>query len=170
LHCLGTFSTFKIAIEFLQSEFGHKFVREFLLTGKRLFRIQKSIIEFTKLLNLFKNNFDKEFVKEFLMRKRGWLNANFFSRFSAYSKPENCSDLLKLFDLIFSICGADSELFSYLLLSKSKSKLPNNQTFFMELKENYKMEEFKLKLVIDWIDKNLGHDFLIDLFLVSLQK
>jgi hypothetical protein len=81
----------------------------------------------------------------------------FFLRYFVYSNPENSSDLLKLFDLIFSIFGADLELFNDLFYSRSK--YDNNLTFFEKLKENYKNEELKFKLITDWIEKKLGHDF-----------
>jgi hypothetical protein len=90
------------------------------------------------------------------MRKNSW-NVNFLFYYN-YSEPENCSDLLKLFDLIFSIFGADSELFNFLFFSRSG--FDNNPTFFEKLKKNYKKEDKKLKLITDWIKKNLGHDFL----------
>jgi hypothetical protein len=89
--------------------------------------------------------------------RRDWWNENFLFK-SDYSKPENCSDLLKLFSLIFSIFGADSELFNFLFFSRSG--FDNNPTFFEKLKENYKNENKKLKSITDWIEKNLGHDFL----------
>jgi hypothetical protein len=103
------------------------------------------------------NNFGKEFVKTFLMRKGSVYNENFLLYFYAYSNLENWSDLLKLFDLIFSIFGADLELFNDLFYSKSKY---GNQTFFEKLKENYKNENEKFKSITDWIEKNLGHGFL----------
>jgi hypothetical protein len=133
LQMIESFKKFEIAFDFLCSEFGLDFVRDFfLLSGNELFRIQGSISEFTKTLNLFKNNFDKEFVKTFLMRKN-WRNENFLLCFSDYSKPENSSDLLKLFDLIFSIFGADLELFNDLFYSRSE--YDNNPTFFEKLKK-----------------------------------
>jgi hypothetical protein len=85
-------------------------------------------------------------------------NENFLlSRYDydyVYSKPEKSSDLLKLLDLIFSIFGADLELFDDLFYSKSK----DNQTFFEKLKENY--NKTKLNLITDWMKKNLGRNFL----------
>ncbi len=63
LYYLHKFNLFEIAFNFLCSEFGIDFVREFLLTGK-LFWFQNSISEFPKVINLFKNNFGKEFVKK----------------------------------------------------------------------------------------------------------
>jgi hypothetical protein len=153
----GSFKKFEIAFDFLCSELGLDFVRDFfLLSGDELFWIQKSISEITKSLNLFKNNFGKEFVKTFLMRKDKW-NANFLFYYN-YSEPENSRDLLKLFDLIFSICGADFDLFNDLFYSRPKYE--NNPTFFGKLKENYKYENKKFKLITDWIEKNLGRDFL----------
>jgi hypothetical protein len=71
-----------------------------------------------------------------------------------YSKPKNSSDLLKLFDLIFSIFGADLELFNDLFYSKSEY----NETFFDELTKNY--NKTKLNLITDWMKKNLGRNFL----------
>jgi hypothetical protein len=157
LHWVGNFNSFEIAFHFLHSEFGIDFVRNFLLTGESLLEIQVSITEFTKALILFKNNnFGKEFVKTFLMRKsKGW-NENFLLRSMGFSSPENSGDLLKFFDLIFSICGVDLELFNDLFYSKSKYR--RNLPFFKRLKKNYETEE--LKLITDWIEKNLGHDFL----------
>jgi hypothetical protein len=157
LQLIESFKKFEIAFDFLCSEFGLDFVRDFfLLSGKKLLCIQESISEFTKSLYLFKNNFGKEFVKTFLMQK-GWKNENFLLCFSDYSKPENCSDLLKLFDFIFSIFGADLELFKDLFYSRSSW---DNQTFFEKLKEKYKKENKKFESITDWIEKNLGHDFL----------
>jgi hypothetical protein len=157
LQYLHNFKKFEIAFDFLCSEFGLDFLRDFfLLSGKGFFCVQSSITEFTKVLDLYKNNnFGKEFVKTFLMRKGSVYNENFLLYFYDYSDLENCSDLLKLFDLIFSICGADLELFNDLFYSKSKY---GNQTFFEKLKETYEVE--KLKLITDWIEKNLGHGFL----------
>jgi hypothetical protein len=107
---------------------------------------------------LFENNFDKEFVKTFLIQKRGFFNwnGNFLLNFPIYSNPENSRDLLKLFDLIFSICGADSELFNDLFYAKARY---DDQTYFEKLKRKCKNEI--LKLVIDWIVENLGLDFLM---------
>jgi hypothetical protein len=96
---------------------------------------------------------DKEFVKTILSRKDGFFNTNFPSFSYDYSDPENFGDLLALLDSIFSICGADVELFKDLFCSRSGF----DRTFFMELTENYENE--KSKLVTDWIEKNRGHDF-----------
>jgi hypothetical protein len=161
LQLIESFKKFEIAFDFLCSEFGLDFVRDFfLLSGKELFWIQVSISEFPKAVNLFKNNFDKEFVKTFLMRKDEW-NENFLF-FSDYSKPGNSNDLLKLFDLIFSIFGAVEQFQNFLFFTRSKSEY-YNQTFFVVLKEKYETEDKedkKFKLITDWIKKNLGHDFL----------
>ncbi len=156
LHLLPKFGSFKIAFDFLYAEFGVNFVQEFLLTSTGYFRIQSSISEFTKFINLFKLlGFDKHFVKTILSRKDGFFNTNFLSFSYGYSDPENLGDLLALLDSIFSICGADLELFKELFFSRSGF----GRTFFIELTENYKNE--KLKLVTDWIEKNLGHDLFI---------
>jgi hypothetical protein len=157
LFWLDKFSKFEIAFNFLISEFELDFVQDFLLVkdrdGDSLFAIKCSIIEFTQTLNLFKNNFDKKFVKKFLMQKNNW-DKNFLSRYSVYSNPRNSSDLLKLLDLIFSIFGADLELFKDLFYSKSKE----NETFFEKLIKKYSKTE--LSLVTDWMGKNLGRNFL----------
>jgi hypothetical protein len=155
LHCLKKFNSFKIGFDFLHSEFDINIVGEILFTGNKLFFIQESITEFLKVLDLLKNNLDKEFVKEFLMRK-GMFNNNFLlEHHLVYSDPKNSSELLVLFHSILTIFGPDSELFNDLFNSKSEG---HDQTFFIKLKENYKDDE--LKLVIDWIENNLGHDFL----------
>jgi hypothetical protein len=155
LHWLEKFNSFQIAFDFLKSEFGGDFVRDFFLAGKGFFWIRRSVAELTKILSLFKNNFDLEFLKSFLMRKDGY-NENFLMGYEEiYSDPENCSDLLKLFDLILSIFGTDLELFEDLFYSKS---IINDQTFFEKLREKYKNKEFRF--ISDWIEKNLGHDFL----------
>jgi hypothetical protein len=146
LQWLGKFSLFEMAFNFLNSEFGKVFLQEFLLAGKDLFRIQKSITEFINVLNLFKSHFDKEFIKAFLMQKSRISNENFLFFYKEYSKAENSRDLLELFELIFSICGADFELFNYLLKSESGQ---DNQTFFEKL-EKYKLEESKS--IMDWIE------------------
>jgi hypothetical protein len=112
LQWIESFKKFEIPFNFLCSELGLDFVRDFfLLSGNEFLLIQGSISEITKILNLFKINFGEVFVKTFLMRKNT-INENFLLRYSDYSDPENSSDLLKLFDLIFSICGADLELFN----------------------------------------------------------
>jgi hypothetical protein len=146
LHWLGKFSSFEMAFDFLNSGFGIEFLQEFLLAGKDLFRIQKSIAEFTKVLDLFQNHFDKEFIKVILMRKTLISKENFLLFYNEYSRQGNARDLLKLLQLILSICGADFELFSDLLNSKSGR---DGQTFFAKL-QNYKDEE--LKLIKDWIE------------------
>jgi hypothetical protein len=84
-----------------------------------------SITEFTKVLNLFKSNFDKEFVETFLIQKVRW-NENFLLCSHVYLYPDYCSDLLNLFELIYSICGPDFELFTDLF----------NKTFLMKLNRN----------------------------------
>jgi hypothetical protein len=76
------------------------------------------------------------------------------SHYYVYSDPVKSSDLLKLLDLIFSIFGADLELFKDLFYSKSK----DNETFFEKLTKRY--EETKLNLITDWMKKNLGRNFL----------
>jgi hypothetical protein len=157
LQWIESFKKFEIAFDFLCSEFGLDFIRDFfLLAGNKLLRIQRLISEFPKTLNLLKNNFGKEFVKKNLMQKDSG-NANFLLYFYDYSDPENCSDLLKLFGLIFTICGADLELFNDLFYSRSNYY---NQTFFEKLKKKYEKENKKFKLITDWIEKNLGRDFL----------
>jgi hypothetical protein len=159
LYWIHKFNPFKIAFEFLRSEFGIDFIQQLLLTGERFFLIQTSITEFMKVLSLFKNNFGKKFVKKILMRKDRWNNENFllYNSYSVYSKPKNCSDLLKLFDLIFSIFGADSELFKDLFHSKPEL---SQTSFFEKLEATYYYEESKFKLITDWIEKNLGRNFL----------
>jgi hypothetical protein len=157
LHWLKKFDKLKIAFDFLHSEFEIDFVEEILLAGEYFFGIQFSIPEFSKALSLFKNNFDKEFVRTFLMQK-SYCDENFLLRYDDYSNSDKCSDLLKLFDLIFSICGADFDLFDDLFYFRSR----DGQTFFEKLEERYENEneELKLKLITDWIEKILGHDFL----------
>jgi hypothetical protein len=156
---LKEFKFFEIGFNFLFSEFKPDFVQDFLLIknfyGNSLTCIKESITDFTQVINLFKNNFDKKFVKKFLMQKNIWDENFLLSRylFDVYSDPENSSDLLKLFDLIFSIFGADLELFNDLFYSKSKG----NETFFDRLTKNYKT---KLNLITDWMKKNLGRNFL----------
>jgi hypothetical protein len=132
-------------------------VQDFLLSksisGDSLNCFKGSITDFTQVINLFKNNFDKKFVKKFLMQKNNRDENFLLSRYFVYSKPENSSDLLKLLDLIFSIFGADLELFNDLFYSKSK----DNETFFKKLTKKYKT---KLNLITDWMKKNLGRNFL----------
>jgi hypothetical protein len=157
LFYLNEFKFFEIGFNFLSSEFELDFVQDFLLikgsSADSLCRIKCSITDFTQLIILFKNNFDKKFVKKFLMQKNN-RDENFLSRY-VYSKPENSSELLKLFDLIFSIFGADLELFNDLFYSK-----PNfNQTFFERLTEEYN-DDTELNLITDWTKKNLGRNFL----------
>jgi hypothetical protein len=155
---LHKFNKFEIAFNFLISEFELGFVQDFLLVkgrdGDSLSCIKGSITGFTQTLNLFKNNFDKKFVKKFLMQKNNSDENFLLSYYGVYSKPGNSRDLLKLLDLIFSIFGADLELFNDLFYSKSK----DNETFFKRLIENY--NNTKLNLVTDWMKKNLGRNFL----------
>jgi hypothetical protein len=92
------------------------------------------------------------------MRKDSAFNANFLLLFPDYSDPYCCSDLLKLFDLIFSIFGADLELFNFLFFTRSKYY--DIQTFFEKLKKKYGNGNKKFKLITDWIEKNLGRNFL----------
>jgi hypothetical protein len=87
------------------------------------------------------------------MQKTSW-DQNFLLSREIYSKPENSSELLKLLDLIFSIFGADLELFNDLFYSKPKY----NETFFDKLTEKY--NKTKLNLITDWMNKNLGRNFL----------
>jgi hypothetical protein len=170
LFFLDKFSKFEIPFNFLISEFELDFVQDFLLVknhyGYSLYRIKESITNFTQVINLFKNNFDKKFVKKFLMQKNN-KNKNFLLSYDydyVYSNPEKSSDLLKLLDLIFSIFGADLELFTDLFYSKSKEnqtffeKFKRNETFFENLTENY--NKTKLNLITDWMEKNLGRNFL----------
>jgi hypothetical protein len=158
LFFLDKFKFFEIAFNFLISEYESDFVQDFLsvknIYGDSLYWIKKSITDFTQVINLFKNNFDKKFVKKFLMQKN-ISDQNFLLSYvySVYSKPENSSDLLKLLDLIFSIFGADLELFNDLFYSKSK----RNVIFFEKLTKNYETE---LNLITDWMKKNLGRNFL----------
>jgi hypothetical protein len=157
LFWLDKFSKFEIAVNFLISEFELDFIQDFLLvkslTGNSLSYIKYSITNFTQTLNLFKNNFDEKFVKKFLMQKNN-SDENFLLSYDVYSNPGNSSDLLKLLDLIFSIFGADLELFNDLFYSKSK----DNQTFFEELTKYYNKTE--INLITDWMKKNLGRNFL----------
>jgi hypothetical protein len=158
LFWLNKFSKFEIAFNFLISEFELDFVQDFLLVkdswdGDSLSWIKRSITEFAQTLNLFKNNFDKKFVKKFLMQINN-SDENFLLRYHDYSNSGKSSDLLKLLDLIFSIFGADLELFDDLFYSKSK----DNETFFEKLTEKY--DEEKLNLITDWMEKNLGRNFL----------
>jgi hypothetical protein len=158
LFYLNKFSKFEIAFNFLISEFELGFVQDFLLVkdswdGDSLSWIKRSITEFAQTLNLFKNTFDKKFVKKFLMQKNNW-DENFLLRYYDYSNSGNSSDLLKLLNLIFSIFGADLELFDDLFYSKSK----DNETFFEKLTEKY--DKTKLNLITDWMKKNLGRNFL----------
>jgi hypothetical protein len=158
LFFLNKFKFFEIGFNFLISEFELNFVQDFLLIknsyGDSLNWIKCSIIDFTQVINLFKNNFDKKFVKKFLMQINN-SNENFLLSYDVYSNPENSSDLLKLLDLIFSVFGADLELFNDLFYSKSKE---NNKTFFEGLTEDYNKTE--LNLITDWMEKNLGRNFL----------
>jgi hypothetical protein len=157
LFWLDKFSKFEIAFNFLISEFELDFVQDFLLikslSGYSLYLIKFSINEFTQVLNLFKNNFDEKFVKKFLMQKNN-KNENFLLYYEVYSNSENSSELLKLLNLIFSIFGADLELFNDLFYSKSKV----NETFFEKLTKRYNKTE--LNLITDWMKKNLGRNFL----------
>jgi hypothetical protein len=160
LFWLDKFSKFEISFNFFISEFELDFLQKNLLIkdsdGDSLYNIKGSINEFTQTLNLFKNNFDKKFVKKFLMQK-SYRDENFLLyHYEVYSNPENSSDLLELLDLIFSIFGADLELFKDLFYSTSKF---NTQTFFEKLKEKYK-DETELNLITDWMEKNLGRNFL----------
>ncbi len=155
---LDKFKLFEIAFNFLISEFELDFVQKNLLVkdsdGDSLYMIKESINEFTQVINLFKNNFDKKFVKKFLMQKNNSDKNFLLSRYSVYSNPEKSSELLKLLDLIFSIFGVDLELFNDLFYSKSKV----NETFFEELTKRY--EKTKFNLITEWIKKNLGRNFL----------
>jgi hypothetical protein len=87
------------------------------------------------------------------MQKNKW-DGNFLLFHDVYSNPKNSSDLLKLFDLIFSVFGADLELFDDLFYSKSY----RNVTFFEKLTKRY--NETKLNLITGWMKKNLGRNFL----------
>ncbi len=160
LAVLNKIKLFEIALNFLVSEFELHFVEEFLLiedcAGESLYFTKGSITNFTQTLNLFKNNFDKKFVKKFLMQKNNQNEIFLLYHDNIYSYPGNFNRLLKLLGLIFSIFGADLELFNDLFYSKPKE----NQTFFEKLTKNYKREEIKLNLITDWMKENLGHDFI----------
>ncbi len=125
--------------------------------GNLVFNMTTYINRMIFLLEILKENFDKTFLKQFLMHKNN-SSDNFLVRDfkGRYSDPSNFDDLIKLLTLIFTIFNKDLELFEDLFKSKNKT----GNCFFKKLQENYKNENEKLSKIMNWVKENLGDDFL----------
>jgi hypothetical protein len=126
--------------------------------GNSLWGIKRSIENFTKVLNLLKNNLDKKIIRKILILKNNE-NQNFLTNSdSDYLNPEYSTDLIGLFELIFSIFGADLQLFDELFYAKTSK----DESFLNELIKCYEIQikEKELNLVLDWIKLKFGEDFI----------
>jgi hypothetical protein len=109
------------------------------------------------VLDVFKDHFDKTFIKRFLMHKNSYTQNILVCNFqSQHSDSSNFDNLIKLFTLIFTIFDKDFELFEDLLMSKDYY----GTCLIKKLHEQYKNETEKLNKIKNWIKENLGNDFL----------
>jgi hypothetical protein len=159
LSCIPKSDAFKFAFNFIKSEFGDEFLKEILFSksysGSLLHNMTYIINSFIFILELFKENFDKTFIKRFLMHKNNnQQNRLVYDHEGRYSDPANSGDLIKLFNSIFSIFNKDFELFNDLL----KSKDENGNCFIEKLSEKYNAN--KVEKLKNWIKENLGANFL----------
>jgi hypothetical protein len=159
LICIANAKTFKFALNFIKSEFGDEFLKEILfsedLDGDCLFNMTYIINRSISVLEHFKFNFDKTFIKQFLMHKNNFQQNFLICDFQGrYSDPANSDDLIKLFYSIFSIFNKDFELFNDLFKSKDKF----GACFIKKLQAKY--EDEKLEKLKIWLKENLGEDYL----------
>jgi hypothetical protein len=157
--CIADFDAFKLAFNFIKSEFGDEILKEILCSedryGDLIFNMTTYIDRFTMVLEFFNENLDKNFIRQILMHKNK-KNLNIMVRdfHGRFSDPANSSDLLKLFDFIFTHFHKDFELFNDLLKSNDKDGI-----FFVKkikcMYGNIKFTKFLL-----WIKTYLGENYL----------
>jgi hypothetical protein len=148
---------FKVAFNFIKSELGDEFLKEILCSedrdGDLLFNMTYIINRFIFVLELFKENLDKTFIKRFLMHKNN-KKANLLVRDhkGIYSDPAQCKDLKELLNLIYVIFDKDFDLFNDLL----KSEDENGDYFKKKILKKYKKVD--LKYFKSFIKKTLDED------------
>jgi hypothetical protein len=136
---ISDFDLFELVFNFIWIEFDIEIVHKILVIknkiGNSLWCFKPSIKKFTKMIMLFTNTLDQEYVKEILMQKNDW-NESFLLTYTNYSNTEYSLDLIELFKVIFAIFGKD-----YLLFDDLFNTVPTtegyNVSFLMKLRESY---------------------------------
>jgi hypothetical protein len=157
LSCIYKKEDFKIASDFLKSQFSNEFLKEIICCedngGGWIFNMTTKIEKIIFILEFLNVHFGQDFTKEFLLHKNNF-QPNFLLGDDSghYSDPSNSEELIKLFAEIFSIFKNDMQLFESLL----KTKNENGNCFIKILKEKYKNDSDKLNKIKKWIRENLG--------------
>jgi hypothetical protein len=159
LSCIYNKEDFKMAFDFLISEFPYEFLKEIICCedygGAWIFNMTTNFETMLFILEFLNGHFGQAFTKEFLMHKNN-SKPNFLmgDYFGHYSNPSNSDELIKLFAAIFTIFKKDIQLFDSLLRTKDE----NGKCFIEILKD--KSENDKFLKIKKWISEKLGKDFL----------